>query len=79
HLRRRFIRRTFLYHATYQVLNSSSQNHSKLSDHALLHITVIILIIRDEDGLFLISLNEKYAPIKVKENDDFKTFGRVLN
>ncbi len=33
----------------------------------------------DEDGLFLISLNEKYAPIKVKESDDFKTFGRVLN
>ncbi|MBP5331619.1 MAG: LexA family transcriptional regulator [Lachnospiraceae bacterium] len=31
------------------------------------------------DGPVLVSLNEKYAPRKVKENDDFMVFGKVLN
>ena len=30
------------------------------------------------DGIFLISLNEKYAPIKVGENDRLDIFGKVL-
>lgn len=35
---------------------------------------------REEEGkVFLVSLNEKYAPIQVHENDSFKIFGRVLN
>ena len=32
----------------------------------------------DADGLFLISLNTKYDPIKVKETDSFKIFGKVV-
>lgn len=32
----------------------------------------------DEDGLFLISLNNKYAPIRVTENNSFKVFGKVV-
>ena len=31
-----------------------------------------------EIGIFLISLNEKYAPIKVSENDRLDIFGKVL-
>ena len=33
----------------------------------------------DEDGVFLVSLNEKYAPMKVNDYDELKIFGRVLN
>lgn len=33
----------------------------------------------DDEGSSLISLNEKYAPIKVLESDDFRIFGRVLS
>ncbi|MCR5128549.1 MAG: LexA family transcriptional regulator [Lachnospiraceae bacterium] len=33
----------------------------------------------DENGLYLISLNEKYAPMKVAGTDDFRIFGRILN
>ena len=29
----------------------------------------------NEDGLFLVSLNEKYPPMKIKEHDDLKIFG----
>lgn len=32
----------------------------------------------DKDGIFLISLNEKYAPIKVRENDRLDIFGKVV-
>ena len=32
----------------------------------------------DENGLFLISLNEKYAPMKVEDPEDLKIFGKVL-
>lgn len=32
----------------------------------------------DADGLFLISLNTKYEPIKIKETDSFKIFGKVV-
>lgn len=33
----------------------------------------------DKDGVYLISLNNKYAPIKVTNESSFKIFGRVLN
>lgn len=33
----------------------------------------------DENGLYLVSLNEKYAPIQVSMQDDYRIFGRVLN
>lgn len=32
----------------------------------------------DTDGLFLVSLNTKYAPIKIKETDNLKIFGKVV-
>lgn len=32
----------------------------------------------DEDGVFLISLNEKYPPIPVKEHDRFDILGKVV-
>lgn len=32
----------------------------------------------DADGAFLISLNEKYAPICIGKDDSFKIFGKVL-
>ncbi len=32
----------------------------------------------DKNGLFLISLNEKYAPITVSENDRLDIFGKVI-
>lgn len=31
-----------------------------------------------DDGLFLISLNNKYAPIPINENNSFKVFGKVV-
>ena len=33
----------------------------------------------DKDGVYLISLNSKYEPIKVADDSSFKIFGRVLN
>lgn len=33
----------------------------------------------DKDGVYLISLNSKYEPIKVTDDSSFKIFGRVLN
>ncbi|MBP5331191.1 MAG: LexA family transcriptional regulator, partial [Lachnospiraceae bacterium] len=34
----------------------------------------------EEDGkVFLVSLNTKYAPVRVRESDSFRIFGRVLN
>ncbi|UYJ32181.1 S24 family peptidase [Ruminococcus sp. AM43-6] len=33
---------------------------------------------KTERSIFLISLNEKYAPIKVSENDRLDIFGKVL-
>jgi len=34
---------------------------------------------QDKDGIFLISLNSKYEPIKISTESTFKVFGRVLN
>ena len=33
----------------------------------------------DKDGVYLISLNSKYEPIKITDESSFKIFGRVLN
>lgn len=33
----------------------------------------------DSDGVYLVSLNTKYKPIKVHDDSTFKVFGRVLN
>lgn len=34
---------------------------------------------KDKNGMFLVSLNRKYAPIKITADSTFKVFGRVLN
>ena len=34
---------------------------------------------RDKSGMFLVSLNSKYEPIKITADSTFKVFGRVLN
>ena len=34
---------------------------------------------QDKDGIFLISLNSKYQPIRITAESSFKVFGRVLN
>ena len=33
----------------------------------------------NENGTYLVSLNKKYNPIPVTENNSFKIFGRVLS
>jgi phage repressor protein C with HTH and peptisase S24 domain len=33
---------------------------------------------KDKNGIFLVSLNSKYAPINVNENDRFDVFGKVV-
>ncbi len=33
----------------------------------------------DKDGVYLISLNSKYEPIRITDESSFKIFGRVLN
>ena len=33
----------------------------------------------NENGTYLVSLNKKYDPIPVTENNSFKIFGRVLS
>ena len=36
-------------------------------------------LLHDEpDGVYLISLNQKYRPIQVLESDSFKIFGKVI-
>lgn len=32
----------------------------------------------EPDGVYLISLNQKYRPIQVLESDSFKIFGKVI-
>ena len=34
---------------------------------------------QDKDGIFLVSLNSKYQPIRITTESNFKVFGRVLN
>lgn len=33
----------------------------------------------NENGIYLVSLNKKYNPIPITENNTFKIFGRVLS
>ena len=40
---------------------------------------IYIKELHDEpDGVYLISLNQKYRPIQVLESDSFKIFGKVI-
>ena len=60
------------------VLQQESVTNGEIDIFALNGEAHIKKLQNDKDGIFLISLNEKYAPIKVGENDRLDIFGKVL-
>ena len=60
------------------VLQQESVANGEIGIFALNGEAYIKKLQNDKDGIFLISLNEKYAPIKVSENDRLDIFGKVL-
>ncbi len=60
------------------VLQQESVANGEIGIFALNGEAYIKKLQNDTDGTFLISLNEKYAPIKVSENDHLDIFGKVL-
>ena len=60
------------------VLQQESVANGEIGIFALNGEAYIKKMQNDTDGIFLISLNEKYAPIKVSENDRLDIFGKVL-
>ena len=60
------------------VLQQESVANGEIGIFALNGEAYIKKLQNDTDGIFLISLNEKYAPIKVSENDRLDIFGKVL-
>ena len=53
-------------------------NHGEYGIFYLNGCAFIKKLQNNNDGLALISLNKKYAPIVIHEGDDFRTFGRVV-
>ena len=60
------------------VLQQESVANGEIGIFALNGEAYIKKLQNDKDGSFLISLNEKYAPIKVSEKDRLDIFGKVL-
>jgi phage repressor protein C with HTH and peptisase S24 domain len=60
------------------ILQQESVANGEIGIFALNGEAYIKKLQNDTDGIFLISLNEKYAPIKVSENDRLDIFGKVL-
>ena len=60
------------------VLQQESVANGEIGIFALNGEAYIKKLQNDKDGIFLISLNKKYAPIKVSENDRLDIFGKVL-
>ena len=60
------------------VLQQESVANGEIGIFALNGEAYIKKLQNDTDGIFLISLNEKYAPIKVGENDRLDIFEKVL-
>ena len=60
------------------VLQQESVANGEIGIFALNGEAYIKKLQNDKNGIFLISLNEKYAPIKVSENDRLDIFGKVL-
>ena len=60
------------------VLQQESVANGEIGIFALNGEAYIKKLQNDTDGIFLISLNEKYAPIKVSKNDRLDIFGKVL-
>ena len=60
------------------VLQQESVANGEIGIFALNGEAYIKKLQNDKDGIFLISLNEKYAPIKVSENDRLDIFGKFV-
>ena len=60
------------------ILQQESVANGEIGIFALNGEAYIKKLQNDKEGIFLISLNEKYAPIKVSENDRLDIFGKVL-
>ena len=60
------------------VLQQESVANGEIGIFALNGEAYIKKLQNDKDGISLISLNEKYVPIKVGENDRLDIFGKVL-
>lgn len=60
------------------VLQQESVANGEIGIFALNGEAYIKKLQNDKDGIFLISLNEKYSPIPVGEDDRLDIFGKVL-
>lgn len=61
------------------VQQTSSLNNGEIGIFYLDGMTYCKQLKDDKDGVYLISLNSKYEPIKVTSDSSFRIFGRVLN
>ncbi len=61
------------------VQKTSSLNNGEIGIFYLDGMTYCKQLKQEKDGLYLVSLNSKYAPIKVTADRSFRIFGRVLN
>ena len=61
------------------VQQTNSLNNGEIGIFYLDGMTYFKQLKDDKDGVYLISLNSKYEPIKVTDESSFKIFGRVLN
>lgn len=58
---------------------TNSLNNGEIGIFYLDDMTYCKQLQDDKDGVYLVSLNSKYEPIKVTDESSFKIFGRVLN
>ena len=61
------------------VKQTNSLNNGEIGIFYLDGMTYCKQLKETEEGVFLVSLNQKYDPIKVLPYSTFKIFGRVLN
>ena len=61
------------------VQKTDTLNHGEIGIFYLDGMTYCKQLKKDTSGMFLVSLNRKYAPIKITADSTFKVFGRVLN
>lgn len=61
------------------VQQTNSLNNGEIGIFYLDGMTYCKQLKDDKDGVYLVSLNSKYEPIKVTDESSFKIFGRVLN
>ncbi len=60
------------------VMQQETVANGEIGIFSLNNETYIKKLQNDRDGIFLISLNEKYASIRVGENDRLDIFGKVV-